>query len=110
MPGYLLNMSAVVLCAHGGQVKFMAPNPRVKAGGSPVPMSAVPSMVAGCPFPPPPIANGPCVTAPWLPPSGTVRVKSMGLPLLIQSSTAVCIPTGTPVQISFAGQVRVKGT
>ncbi|MBP7694074.1 MAG: hypothetical protein KA764_19280 [Anaerolineales bacterium] len=109
MPGYLLNMSAVVMCAHGGQAKFAAPNPRVKVGGSPVPMSSVPSLVAGCAFPPPPVANGPCVTATWIPPTATVRVKSMGQPLLVQSSLATCVPTGTPTIISFAGQVRVKG-
>ena len=109
MPGFLLNMNAVVMCSHGGQAKFTAPNPRVKLMGTPVPLAAAPSVVAGCAFPPPPVANGPCVTAMWIPPTGTVRVKSMGQPLLCQTSMANCVPTGTPVIVSFAGQARVKG-
>lgn len=109
MPGMLLTMSAVILCAHGGKANLTAPNPRVKIMGTPVPMSAPPLVIGGCAFPPPPVANGPCVTATWIPPTATVRVKSMGQPLLVQSSLATCVPTGTPTIISFAGQVRVKG-
>jgi hypothetical protein len=33
----------------------------------------------------------------------------MGQPLLVQTSQAICAPTGTPVIISFAGQARVRG-
>ena len=109
MPGFLLNMSAQITCAHGGQAKLVAPNPRVKIMGQPVPMSSAPLTIAGCAFPPPPIANGPCVTGQWLPPTLTIRVKSMGQPLVVQSSQAVCAPTGTPAMIAFAGQTRVKG-
>ena len=109
MPGYLLNMGCVVTCSHGGQAKPTAPNPRVKIMSQPVPMISAPFVVAGCAFPPPPVANGPCVTAQWIPVSGTVRVKSMGQPLLAQSSQAICVPTGTPTIIAFAGQARVKG-
>lgn len=109
MPGFLLNMGAVITCSHGGQAKLVAPNPRVKLSGQPIPMLAPPVTVAGCAFPPPPVANGPCVTGMWLPPTATLRVRSMGQPLLCQSSQATCVPTGTPVIIAFAGQVRVKG-
>jgi len=109
MPGFLLNMGAQILCAHGGQAKLAAPNPRVKVMGQPVPMSSVPIVVAGCAFPPPPVANGPCLTGQWLPPTLTVRVKSMGQPLVVQSSQAICTPTGTPATIVFPGQTRVRG-
>jgi hypothetical protein len=109
MPGFLLTMSAAVMCAHGGKCNFAAPNPRVKIMGVPVPMSAPPVVIAGCAFPPPPVANGPCVTANWIPPTHTVRVKSNGMPLVVQTSQAIAVPTGTPVVIAFAGQVRVKG-
>lgn len=108
MPGFVLNAAAVVTCAHGGQAKAVALNPRVKVGGQPVPMSSAPFTVAGCAFPPPPVANGPCVTATWLPPTATLRVKSMGQPLLVQSSQALCVPTGTPTIIASPGQVRVQ--
>jgi hypothetical protein len=109
MPGFLLTMSAAVLCAHGGKVNFAAPNPRVKVMGVPVPMSAPPVLIAGCAFPPPPVANGPCVVANWIPPTHTIRVKSMGMGLVCQTSQAIAVPTGTPITIVFAGQVRVKG-
>jgi hypothetical protein len=109
MPGFLLTMSAAVTCSHGGKVQFTAPNPRVKVMGQPVPMISAPSVVAGCAFPPPPAGNGPCVTATWIPPTGTARVKSMGQPLLCQSSMANCVPTGTPTIVAFAGQTRVRG-
>ena len=109
MPGFLLNMGAQIMCAHGGQAKLTAPNPRVKIMGQPVPMSSAPLAVAGCALPPPPVANGPCVTGQWMPPTLTIRVKSMGQPLVVQSSQAICTPTGTPVVIAFAGQTRVRG-
>ncbi len=109
MPGFLLTMSAAVICAHGGKVNFAAPNPRVKIMGVPVPMSAPPVLIAGCAFPPPPVANGPCVVANWIPPTHTIRVKSMGMGLVCQTSMAIAVPTGTPITIAFAGQVRVKG-
>jgi len=109
MPGLLLNMSCIVMCAHGGSASPVVPNPRVKLSGQPVPIIIAPFVVAGCVFPPPPVANGPCVTANWLRPTGTLRVKSMGEPLLCMTSQAICVPTGTPLIIAYAGQARVKG-
>jgi hypothetical protein len=44
------------------------------------------------------------VTAQWL--VGTTRVTSNGQPLLVQSSQAICAPTGTPL-IIVVTQVRV---
>ena len=46
---------------------------------------------------------------PSAPPTHTVRVKSMGMGLACATSQAIAVPTGTPVQIAFPGQVRVKG-
>jgi hypothetical protein len=109
MPGFILNMSAVVLCSHGGKVNFPAPNPRVKIMGQPVPMSAPPVLISGCANPPPPANVGPCVSAPWIPPLHTMRVKSMGQGLVCMTSKAIAIPTGTPIMITFAGHIRVKG-
>ncbi len=113
MPGYLLNMNCVVMCAHGGKASPTAPNPRVKIMGTPVPMSSPPFMVAGCAFVTPAGAPLPCVSATFLPPTMTVRVKSMGQPLLCASSaTSPAIPSAPPAPlqpVSFAGQVRVKG-
>ncbi len=118
MPGYLLTMTCVVTCAHGGQAKPAAPNPRVKIMGTPVPMSSPPFVIAGCAMAvPPPAGPGPtpCISATFLPPTMTLRVKSMGQPLLCQSSmTGPCtnVPPAPPLPllpVSFAGQVRVKG-
>lgn len=117
MPGFLLTMTCVVTCAHGGQAKPTAPNLRVKILGTPVPMSAPPFAVAGCPMTiPPPAGPGPtpCLTAAFLPPTMTLRVKSMGQPLLVQTSAtgpAVTTPPSPPaplLPVSFAGQTRVR--
>lgn len=105
MPGFLLHAGAQVLCSHGGQATPTTPNPRVTVSGQPTVLMSAPYVVAGCTLPPPPAANGPCVTAQWL--SGTTRVLSGGQPLLVQSSQAICAPTGTPLLIT-ATQTRVS--
>jgi hypothetical protein len=105
MPGFLLSALSQVQCLHAGQAKPMAPNPRVLVSGQPTVLMTSPYIVAGCAFPPPPAANGPCVTAQFT--VGTVRVLSSGQPLLVQSSLAVCVPTGTPLLI-IATQPRVS--
>jgi hypothetical protein len=105
MPGFLVHAGAQVLCAHGGQATPTVPNPRVTVSGQPTVLITAPYMVAGCAFPPPPAANGPCVTAQWL--VGTTRVTSNGQPLVVQSSQAICAPTGTPLMIVLT-QMRVS--
>jgi hypothetical protein len=105
MPGFLVHVGAQVLCAHAGQATPTAPNPRVSVSGQPTVLLSTPYVVAGCTFPPPPTANGPCVSAQWL--VGTTRVTSNGQPLIVQSSQAICAPTGTPVMIA-ATQTRVS--
>lgn len=97
MPGFLVHVGAQVLCLHGGQAQPTVPNPRVTVSGQPTVFMTAPYVVAGCALPPPPAANGPCVIAQWL--SGTTRVLSNGQPLLVQSSQAICTPTGTPLLI-----------
>ena len=107
MPGYLLHVGATVLCAHGGQAQPTVPNPRVRVGGQPIVTQPMPYVVAGCPFPPPPAGNGPCLTAQWV--VGAVRVTANGQPVLLQDSQAICAPTGTPLNV-LVTQVRVRGT
>jgi len=106
MPGPLLHVGATVLCSHGGQAQPTAPNPRVLVSGQPTVTRAAPYLVAGCPFPPPPSGNGPCVTATWI--TSAVRVVSNGIPLLLLDSQAICAPTGTPL-IGVVAQFRVTG-
>ena len=105
MPGFLLSVLSQVQCLHAGQAKPLVPNPRVLVSGQPTVFVTSPYVVAGCTFPPPPAANGPCVTAQFI--VGTVRVLSSGQPLLVQSSQAICAPTGTPLLI-LATQPRVS--
>ncbi|MGD0003995.1 MAG: LEPR-XLL domain-containing protein [Anaerolineaceae bacterium] len=119
MPGPLLTMSCVVTCVHGGQATPTVPNPRVLLSGTPIPVAAAPFMIAGCAFAvPPPAGPGPtpCVSALFNPATFTTRVKSMGQPLLCQTSIAdqvIAIPPAPPVPllpVSSAGQTRVIGT
>lgn len=105
MPGFLVHVGAQVLCSHAGQATPTVPNPRVTVSGQPTVLMTSPYAIAGCTLPPPIAANGPCVTAQWL--SGTTRVTSNGQPLLVQSSQAICTPTGTPLLI-VATQTRVS--
>lgn len=107
MPGFLLHQGAVVLCAHAGQAQATVPNPRCMVSGMPtVPLSS-PYVVAGCALPPPPVGIGPCVTAQYL--VGSVRVTSMGQPLLLFDSQSICVPTGTPLLPPVSVQARVVG-
>lgn len=106
MPGFLLQVGATVLCAHGGQALPTVPNPRVRVAGQPVTTQSNPYTVAGCAFVPP-SGNGPCVTAQWV--VGATRVLAGGQPVLLQTSVAVCTPTGTPLNI-LVTQTRVRGT
>lgn len=107
MPGFLLHLGAQVQCAHGGMAQPTVVNPRVMVSGQPTVTLPPPWTVAACTLPPPPTANGPCVTAQWT--VGTVRVTSSGQPLLIMGGMAVCAPTGTPV-LTVASQTRVVAT
>jgi hypothetical protein len=98
MPGFIVHVGATVLCSHGGQANPSAPFPRVMVSGQPVVTIAAPYAVAGCSMPPPSAGNGPCVTGQWL--AGSTRVLAGGQPLVVQSSSSVCAPTGTPMIIA----------
>jgi hypothetical protein len=74
--------------------------------GTPTVTLAAPYVVAGCALPPPPAANGPCVTAQFV--TAATRVTSNGQPLLLLDSQAICAPTGTPL-IIVVTQTRVTG-
>jgi hypothetical protein len=106
MPGPILHTGAVVTCAHGGQAMPTAPSPRVTVSGMPAATAGAPYAVAGCAFAPP-AGNGPCVTAMWE--VAAVRVTSMGLPLVIMTGVASCVPTGTPL-LPVSAQTRAIAT
>jgi hypothetical protein len=74
--------------------------------GQPTVAVTSPYLVAGCTLPPPPAANGPCVTAQFV--TAATRITSNGQPLLLLDSQAICAPTGTPLLIVMT-QPRVTG-
>jgi hypothetical protein len=109
MPGMLATMTAKVMCSHGGQGAFLMPNPRLKIMGQLVPLSPPPVMFSGCSNPTPPVNTGPDVIGNWIPATHTMRVKSLGQPLICQSSTGTAVPSGLPMLVASPGQTRVKG-
>jgi hypothetical protein len=103
MPGTpILHRGAQVLCMHGGQATPILTNPRVKVSGQRVVTVTCVYSVSGCSNPPPPGGTGPCATATWV--STATRVTAGGLPVLLQSSQAQCIPTGTGLTVVMAQQ------
>ncbi len=106
MPGFLLHQGATVMCMHGGQAQPTVPNPRVRVSGQPIVTQTTTYTIAGCPFVPPG-GTGPCVTAQWIVPA--TRVRAGGVPVLLQDSQAVCVPTGTGLNVILT-QLRVRGT
>lgn len=106
MPGFLLHLGATVMCSHAGQATPTSPNPRVLVSGQPTVALTSVYAVAGCTLPPPPAANGPCVTAHYV--TAATRVSSNGQPLLLIDSQAICVPSGTPL-LATVTQTRVTG-
>src|SRR6516165_7537041 len=106
MPGFLLHVGAGVTCAHGAKAAPSTPNQRVLVNGMATVTAPTPYLVTGCTLPPPPAANGPCLTAQFM--SAATRIVSNGQPLLLFDSQAICAPTGTPLKI-IVTQMRVTG-
>lgn len=96
-----LTISSVVMCAHGGKCMPTTPLPRVKMSGVPVVGVAAPWMVTGCPQPPP----GGCISVKFV--TGSLRVKAQGMPLVLNTSVGMALPSAAPVTIA-GQQVRVK--
>ncbi|CCG04029.1 hypothetical protein [Blastococcus saxobsidens] len=106
MPGPILHSGAVVTCTHGGQATPSAPMARVTVSGMPVATLPAPWTVAGCPFVPTG-GNGPCATGQWT--VGATRVMVLGQPVVLQTSSSTCVPTGTPL-LPVSAQTRVIAT
>lgn len=107
MPGYLLTSGSSVSCAHQGTATSAGTAARVKLGGQPAIFLTPPYTVGGCPLPPPPSGNGPCVTGTFT--AGTTRVTSNKQPLAIQQTPGQCVPTGVPLLVTQT-QTRVRAT
>jgi hypothetical protein len=108
MPGPILHQGATVQCLHAGRATPPSTYPRVLVSGMPVAVQQMPHVVAGCTLPPPPAANGPCVTAPWV--TASLRVLAGGvMPVLVFDSQAVAVPSGAPL-LSLTAQTRAVAT
>ena len=107
MPGPIIHLGATIMCTHAGQATPTVSFPRVLVSGQPVITQPTPYIVAGCTFPPPSAANGPCVSGQWL--TGSIRVLAGALPLVLMDSQSICAPTGTPM-LPVVVQPRVIAT
>jgi hypothetical protein len=105
MPGFLVQQSAQISCLHQGKATTAVVSPRVRLGGSPVLIKSSVLTIVGCALPPPPAANGPDVSGTWM--TNAVRVKSLGMPVILSDSQAICAASGLGVTI--IAQARVKG-
>jgi hypothetical protein len=105
MPGPIVHFGATVNCLHGGLAQPLELSPRVAVSGQLVVTLATPYDVTACglaatssPF---------CATAQWI--TGATRVFASGSPVIIQTSEAVCAPTGQGLVI-LTTQPRVTAT
>jgi hypothetical protein len=111
MPGPVVNVGAVAMCPHGGQVTIISANARVLASGTPVALMSDQFMIAGCAFTVPPGKPQPCVRVQWMTPA--MRVLINGQPPILQTSTGLAlsvesIPGGPPIVTT--SQMRVVAT
>lgn len=106
MPGYLMDATTTVLCAHAGKATPTVPVPRVMVMGKPVVTRPPPYVITGCTLPATAPGSPPCVTASWA--TASLRVKAMSQPVLLTTSRALAAPTGFPVSV-IPGQTRVQG-
>lgn len=90
---------------HGGLAQPTVLSPRVAVSGQLIVTLATPYAVAGCALAA--TSTPPCVTAQWT--VGATRVFAGGMPVIIQTSQAVCVPTGQGLVV-IATQPRVIAT
>lgn len=105
MPAPILHLGATVTCTHAGPATPLTPNPRVLVNGQPIVTLTTPYAVSGCSL----TGTGapPCATAQWV--MGATRVMAGGVPVITQTSQAVCTPTGTGL-LPLMAQTRVLAT
>jgi hypothetical protein len=84
-----LHQGAVVQCPHGVPAQPVPSQIRVSTSGQVLLTQSDMFTVAGCPFQLPGPTPSPCVQVRWT--TASLRVKMSGLPLLLQSSTSLCL-------------------
>jgi hypothetical protein len=110
MAAPILQLGCTIRCPHGGTASVNNTNTRVKVDGKYALLSTDAYTVAGCPFTLPGPKPSPCVTIQWQ--SEANRVKAVGQPVLLQSSTGLCKSAeqvGQGQALVTGVQSRVKG-
>ena len=105
MAAPIVHYGATVTCFHSGLAQPLVLSPRVLVSGQHVVTLTTPYSITGCA-----LASGstpPCVTANWT--SGANRVFANGAPVILQTSQAVCTPTGQGLLV-LNTQPRVLAT
>ena len=105
MPGLVVHFGATVNCMHGGLAQPRTLSPRVLVSGQMVVTMETPYDVINCGLAS--TSTPPCLTAQWI--SGATRVFASGSPVIIQTSQALCAPTGQGLVVR-ATQQRVTAT
>ena len=105
MSSPIVHYGATVNCFHQGLAQPLVLSPRVLVSGQQIVTLVTPYDVIGCA-----LASGstpPCVAAQWV--TGATRVLASGSPVIIQTSQAICVPTGQGLRITTT-QTRVLAT
>ena len=105
MPGLVVHFGATVKCMHGGLAQPLVLSPRVLVNGQHVVTMSTPYDVTACGLAS--TSTPPCLTAQWT--TGATRVFANGSPVIIQTSQAVCAPTGQGLVV-LTTQPRVTAT
>lgn len=85
----VLHQGAVVQCPHGIPAQPAPSQVRVSTNGQVLLTQSDVFTIAGCPFQLPGPTPSPCVQVRWI--TASLRVKASGLPLLLQSSSSLCL-------------------
>ena len=85
----VLHQGVVVQCPHGIPAQPVPSQVRVMTNSQPLLTQADMFTIAGCPFQLPGPTPSPCVQVRWM--TASVRVRAGGVPLLLQSSTSLCL-------------------
>ena len=93
MGAAILHQGAVVQCPHGIPAQPVPSQARVTTNGQLLLTQADMFTVGGCPFQLPGPTPSPCIQVRWL--TAALRVRASGMPVLLQSSTSLCL---APIQ------------
>jgi hypothetical protein len=110
MGGFILDSAATITCPHGGQATVVPRSTKVTLGGKPPLLVDDVATIAGCSF----NVSGapsPCLRLQWVMPA--VRVMVEGSPVLLSSSTGLCLnaagaPQGTALVTGFQTRVSAQ--